>query len=359
MSKEIKIGLLAVVATGLLIWGYKFLLGTNILKRSNTFYVEYGNVDNLQISAPIFVNGFKVGTVKDVYMKPEDLNRVMVVLDVERRIKLPQNTVAELGNAGMMGGKMINLRYTGNCDSDCIQSGSTLQGKSLGFIESLVQPSEIDLYMESIKHGIEGVIDTINQTLVEGNPEEGLGKTIADLRVAVANLKGMTMQMNQLFANSSSHLVSVFNNLESVTNNIKENNEQISGLLKNANDITAQLANARLDTTLFKANRALGSTNDAIGTLDETLEKANATFKELQTLLASLNAGKGTMGSLMKDQELYDNLNVMSKNLNYLLQDVRLHPKRYINVSVFGKKNKPYDYPDIDPAFPIDTTTSN
>ena len=357
MTKEIRIGLLAIVATVMLIWGYKFLLGTNLLERSNTFYVEYDNVDNLQISAPVFVNGFKVGTVKDVYMKPEDLSQVVVVLDVDRKIKLPPNTIAELRNAGMMGGKMITLVYTGNCANDCIKSGSTLNGKSLSFLESLVQPSEIDLYMESIKRGIGGVIDSLNQSLMEGDPKEGLGKTIADLRIAVANLKSMTIQMNELFTNSSDHLVGVLTNIEAVTGNIKDNNEQIAGLLQNVNEVTTQLASARLDTTILKTNRALGSTNKAIVSLDETLEKADATFKELQSLLAQINSGEGTMGSLMKDQALYDNLNRASKNLDFLLQDFRLHPKRYVNVSIFGKKEKEYDRPETDPAFPLDTTS--
>lgn len=356
MTKEIRIGLLAIIATALLIWGYKFLLGTNILQSSNTFYVEYNNVDNLQISAPVFVNGFKVGTVKDVYMKPENLNMVMVVLDVDKKIKLPPNTVAELKNAGMMGGKMIDLKYTGNCNDDCYESGSTLPGKSLGFIQSLVQPGEIDIYMESIKQGLEGVIDTLNHSLTEGDPEEGIGKTIADLRIAIANLKMMTTQMNQLFANSSSHLVGVLTNLESVTNNIKDNNEQIAGLLKNANEVTAQLANARLDTTVLKANRALSSTNDAITSLDETLVKANSTFNELQTLLANMNSGDGTMGSLMKDKELYENLNEASQNLNLLLQDFRLHPKRYINLR---RKSKDYELPEEDPAWELDNDSTN
>ncbi len=359
MSKEIKIGLLAIIATALLIWGYKFLLGTNILERSNTFYVEYDNVDNLQVSSPVFVHGFEVGTVKNVYIKPEDLSKVVVVLDVDRQIKLPPGTVAELRNAGMMGGKIINLNYSGNCESDCLKSGSSLPGKTLGFIQSLVQPSEIDLYMETIKLGVGGIIDTLKENITSNDSEEGIGKTIADLGIAVANLKNMTIQMNLLFANSSHQIVSVLENLESVTNNIEENNAQITGLLENTNAITSQLASARLDTTVFKANRALGSTQEAITSLDETLKKADSTFQELQQLLSQINSGKGTVGSLMKDQELYDNLTRATKNLDFLLQDVRLHPKRYINVSVFGKKEKAYNYPVDDPAFPIDTTASN
>jgi len=352
MSKEIKIGILAIVAFALLFWGYKFLLGTNILERSSTFYVEYEDVDNLQISDPVFIKGYKVGTVKDVYIEPTDLKNVVVVLDVDRNIKLPKNVVAELKNGSLMGGKRIDLIYQGSCSgADCVKSGTKLNGKSFGFISSLMQPNEIDLYMASIQNGIGGVIDSISNSLASGDPEEGLGKTIADLRIAVANLKNSTILMNQLFANSSDKLVGVFDNLESVTGTLKDNNDQISGLLKNTNEITKQLAAARLDTTIFKANRALGSTNDAITSLQGTLEKADLTFTELQSMLKQINSGEGTMGLLMNDKELYDNLTRSTKNLELLLQDFRLFPKRYVNVSVFGKKHQDYEVPEEDPAF--------
>jgi phospholipid/cholesterol/gamma-HCH transport system substrate-binding protein len=354
MTKEIRIGLLAIISIALLIWGYKFLLGTNILDRSNTFYIEYDNIDNLQISDPVFIRGFKVGTVKNIYIKPEDYSKLIVVLDVDRKVNLPQNTIAELQNVGMMGGKAINLKYTGDCQGDCVKSGEYLQGVLLGFIQSLVQPSEIDVYMESIKSGIGGVMDSLTQS-IEDNPEGAVSKTLADLSIAVANLKNSTILMNQLFAASSSKLTGTLSNLESVTATFKANNDQISGLLKNANEITRQLSSAHLDTTILKTNRALGSTNDAISSLQGTLEKADLTFTELQSLLTKINAGEGTMGKLMSDKEMYDNLTRATKNLDLLLQDFRIHPKRYVNVSVFGKKEKSYVLPDEDPAFPNDT----
>ncbi|NND34375.1 MAG: MCE family protein, partial [Saprospiraceae bacterium] len=303
----------------------------------------------------VFIRGFKVGTVKNIYIKPEDYSKIIVVLDVDRNVNLPQNTVAELLNVGMMGGKAINLSYVGNCDADCVKSGAFLNGKVLGFIQSLVQPSEIDVYMESIKTGIGGVIDSLNHS-IEGNPEEGLGKTIADLRIAVANLKNSTILMNQLFAASSSKLTGTLGNLEAVTSTLRDNSDAITGLLHNANEITQQLATARLDTTILKTNRALGSTNDAIHSLQSTLDKADVTFAELQSLLAKINAGDGTLGKLMHDQEMYDNLTRATKNLDLLLQDFRLYPKRYVNVSVFGKKHKDYEVPEQDPAFQTDTT---
>ncbi len=350
MAREIKIGLLSVIAIGLFIWGYKYLLGTNVLKRSSTFYIEYQDIDHLQVSAPVMIHGFQVGTVTNIYLNPDNLRTVVVVIEVDNDIKLPSNTVAELRSVGMMGGKSVELAYSGVCADDCLESGATLKGKSLGFIQSMVDPSEVDQYLATIEHGIGGVIDSINYSLLEEDPESGLGKTVADMRIAIANLKATTIQMNRLFSDASGRLVDVLDDISAVSKTLKTNHEEIAGLLQNANDITKQLADARLDTTIFKANRALGSTSEMMQSLDETLVKADQTFKQIQALLTGINQGEGTLGSLTHDQELYNNLNSASRNLDLLLQDFRLNPKRYVNVSVFGKKQKKYLVPESDPA---------
>lgn len=343
MNREIKIGILAIVATSLLIWGYKFLLGTNILKQNNTFYVEYHNIDNLQISDPALINGLQVGAVRNIHIKDNDLSKIVVVLEIDRSIKLPANTVAELKNSGMMGGKQIDLSYEGNCDSDCLQSGDSLAGKSLGFIQSMVQPSEIDLYMKSLKDNIGDVVDSLGHSLSNVDPQTATAQTVADLRITAANLKRTTELMNHLFASSSHSLSQVLQNLEAVTNNIKNNNDEISGLLQNANAISHQLASSGLDTTIISANRALESTI-------ALMSRADATLGEMKKLILQMNEGEGTMGQLLSNPELYENLSALSKNLDLLLEDVREHPKRYINVSVFGKKEKPYVPPEDDPS---------
>jgi len=355
MSREIRIGLLAVVAIGALIWGYKFLLGNNILKRSDTYFVEYGNVDQLKVSDAVSINGFQIGTVQDIYLKPEDLQTVVVILNIKGNIKLPKNTIAELYSTSVMGGRAINLEYEGVCESDCLPSGSQLQGREFGLLGSLVKPGELDSYVATVQEGIGGVMDSLNAHLSEDASNE-IGKTFHQLQQTITNLNQTTSQINHLFSQSSSKLVDILENLASVTTNIQSNNQEIAGLLKNTNTITNQLASAQLDTTILRTNRTLGSTGDAIGSLKETLDKADQTFAQLTQLLTQINKGEGTLGGLAKDQALYDNLTSLSENIDFLLQDVRLNPKRYINVSVFGKKQKDYEKPENDPAY--DTTNA-
>ncbi len=354
MSKEIRIGLLAIIAIGLFIWGYKFVLGTNVLKRTNTFYVEYENVAGLQPADAVMIHGFQVGTVKDVYLNSENLRTLIVELDVERGIKLPDNTVAELRSAGFMGGKFVNLRYNGICHSDCLQNGDYIEGKSIGLVESMVDMEDLDQYILAVQSGVGGVVDSLNQKILDDDPDNELGSMIRDLHASITNLRYTTAHMNELFAQSSSKLVGVLENLDSVTHTISANNDEIAGMLKNANEITRQLASARLDTTIFSANKTLRSTSDMMESMDETLVKADQTFTELETLLKNLNEGEGTLGKLAKDESLYEDLHRTTENLSLLLQDFRLNPKRYVNVSVFGKKGKDYTVPEDDPAF--DTT---
>ncbi len=356
MTKEIRIGLLAIVALALMLWGYKYLLGKNLLERSQTFYVEYDNIDELKISDPVLINGFQIGTVQAIYLKPEDLQTIVVELNIERNITLPRNTVAALKSASMMGGKQIDLEYEGVCaGDDCLQSGDHLKGRSFGLIQSLIRPNELDQYVETVREGIGGVVDSVGAHLSEDANNE-LSKLLMDMRITVGNLRESTNHVNHLLGASSSSLVSTLDNLASITENIAINNEHVTGLLKNANDITEQLASARLDTTIFRANRALGNSADAIAALEATLEKADRSFTELSQLLRQINQGEGTLGSLAKDEALYTNLTNLSRNLELFLQDLRLNPKRYINVSIFGKKQKKYEVPEDDPA--LDTTRS-
>ena len=347
MSKEIRIGLLAIVAIAALIWGYKFLLGNNLLKRSNTYFVEYKNVNELKVSDPVVINGFQIGTVQNIYLK-DDLQTVVVVLNIRARIKLPQNTVAVLYSTSVMGGKAIELKYSGVCDDDCLTSGSQLRGREFGLLGSLVQPNEIDTYMNSVSEGIGNVMDSLSAHMTEGTSNE-MGKTFRDLQGTIANLNATTLQINRLLANSSDKLVGILDNLQQVTENINTNNAEITGLLQNANSITEQLASARLDSTILKTNRTLSNASNVSQSLEATISNADKTFTQLSQLLGDINNAKGTLGKLANDPALYDNLTLATKNLELLLQDLRIYPKRY--TSILRRKSKDYVPHKSDPAF--------
>ena len=129
MSNETKVGILAVVSIAILIWGYKFLKGQNLLTTSNILYVEYEQADMLSVSSPVLINGFRVGVIADMYLKPEDMQTIITVLDIERGVNIPKSTVAELISTDITGGKGINLSFHKPCTgANCAESGDTLKG---------------------------------------------------------------------------------------------------------------------------------------------------------------------------------------------------------------------------------------
>ena len=170
------------------------------------------------------------------------------------------------------------------------------------------------------------------------------GRAINDLTETIENLKSITGKVDMLVDGVARGLIGTSNNLNNVSNNLKDNNDQINAILENANAITEDLRKAELGKTVDGANYALIS-------LQESLEEVKKAAISLESIMANINNGDGTMGKLIKDPTLYTNLERTSKNLDLLLQDLRLNPKRYVNVSVFGRKQKEYNLPEDDPAF--------
>jgi phospholipid/cholesterol/gamma-HCH transport system substrate-binding protein len=342
MNKETKIGILAIIAIAFAIWGYKFLRGQNLLSKSNVFYAVYSDVDNLEVSSPVLVNGLQIGTVQRLSLNPRNPKEVIVVMDVRKDLKVPVDAIAQLQTTGFLGGKAIVLNYTTVCIDDCAVSGDTLRGETSGFMKSIFPEETLEQYFSVIRENIGGVIDSVN-TRMDGEGNGG-NQTIHDAKAIISNLKAITEQINILIAASSNNLIRISSHLEGFSNNLNQNNDRISAITANLQELTEELNNMQLSQ--------LGSkTSDAVGKMNQTLTSLGEASDELKTLLGKMNQTNGTMGKLMNDPDLYNNLDRSVRNLDLLLQDLRLNPKRYVNVSVFGKRQKDYTVPEDDPAF--------
>lgn len=350
MSNESKIGLMAVIVVSIAIWGYKFLQGKNLLSTSTALYVEYDDVTELAKSAPVMKNGFQVGVVSDIYLKPDNPEKVIVALDIDRAIKVPKDAKAILLSLGVMSGRGVELDFNQACSGPtCAKSGDYLQGITKGLLGSMVDPNEVPAYMNELDKGIKQIISTIQTELSKpGNADSGIGKMAKDLEETMANLKVMTAQMNTLLATNSKSLKGMLSNVESITGNLAANNDSITATISNAAAISRQLTEADLKATVGKANGALTETKAMMVDLQTTLAGLDKTLALANGLLADINAGKGTLGLLAKDEALYANLKTATREMELLLQDVRLHPKRYTRI--LSKKEKPYIYPAGDPA---------
>ncbi|MEQ1744160.1 MAG: MlaD family protein [Saprospiraceae bacterium] len=352
ISNETKIGLLAVAAIALGIWGFQFLKGINLLHASQTFYVRYNDVEGLQSSSPVYVSGHQVGMVKDISIDPEDDKTIVVTINVERWVDVPKDALAIIVSASIMGGKAISLVIKNPCDGDgCAQSGDYLSGSTKSFIESVLgNPEELDVYMDRLRLGLTALYDTIADPR---NPQ-GIGRTLLALHESLANIAQMTGKINRFLDASTSGLTATANNTGEITRAIRESNQSITTTLNNMAAFSEQLKGAGIDKGGQKAAILIDSLTVSVSTLNSTLKTTQSAMARFDTLAAGLTNKDGSIGKLMNDPEFYTQMVRTTRHLSLLLQDFRLNPKRYntVKLKVFGKnKTKDYENPIDDPAY--------
>jgi phospholipid/cholesterol/gamma-HCH transport system substrate-binding protein len=335
MSKETKIGLLTIVTIALGIWGYMFLKGRNAFSREQIVYVEYQDVDELSESSPVFLNGFQVGIVSAITMKPDDAHKVLVAITLRRDIRIPKNTIAELSPASIMGGKSIKLRFDKPCNGDCAVSGDFIQGIRKGVISAMMTPEELEVYLQKARNGINPMMDSLNMSFRSDDSE--VGKTLRDIQATVGNLKKTTAALTTMMQASSKNINASMANMESITSNLQKSNAEITQMLSNSKDFTSKLSKLELDKTV-------GGANDAMLSVKKTLEKSEAAIADLNSILAEVKKGNGSLGSLIYDDKFIKNLNETILSVDMLSRDLNLHPKRYRSM-IWGRERTRTPFP--------------
>ena len=312
-SKEIKTALLVIASISLLIWGYGYLKGKDIFSRYNTYTVYFDSVEGLTPSAAITLNGLAVGKIADIKLGANPSGKMQVDFQVESSVPITRSTVASLYEPAFIGGKQIMLILDPN-DQKLAPSGTVLKGAVKSGLTELVAEKlapiqqKLDVFLEKSTL----LLTNVNSVLDE--------RTKSNIQNSIAELNATMKEMHQLSASANQLVDGNANNISSAMTDLKNTSANFS----------------KISDSLQKAD--IGKT---IRTLESSLEKVNQ-------LLSNLNEGKGTMGKLAKDEALYNNLQKTSKEMELLLQDVRLHPTRCVNVSLFGKKEKPYVAPVSD-----------
>jgi len=342
ISNEVKVAVLAIIAVGLGFWGFKFLKGINVLTPSKTYYVKYTNVDQLRPSSPIFINGFQVGMVKDMYIDKNDDKTIITVLNIDRGVDIPKDAVATIIGLTLMGGKAVEIIITNPCKGGgCAESGSYLKADSKSFLSSVIgDPSQIDAYTDRLRAGL-----TINiDSLARVHPD-GVAASVDALDNSLKNMERMTQHLNEILALNKASIGIITSNFASVSGTIKANDKNISEAIANLSELSKQLKNAGIDKTSQKAAQALDSITYSLNTLRSTLTATTKTISRVDTIAQKLVNGEGLVGKTLTDEELYNNLVSTSRHMHLLLQDLRMHPERYtrVKVKLFGK-NKPPKY---------------
>ena len=312
LTREIKTAILVIASILLFIWGYSFLKGKDLFTNYKTLYVEYDNVEDLSQSAPVTLNGLAIGKVTKITIN-ETTGKLMVELQLKTDFPISKTSTAALYSPSLIGGKQIKI-IPNLADKELAAEGQTLApAVELGLTESLggkIEPIEakLNLMLANINTLVAGLNNVLDK-----KGQEDLKKSLAEL--------SQTMEQ---FHKASGSINSI----------LDTNKAQINGAVTNFNKMSSNFN--KISDSLNKAD------------LGKTVRNLNQTLAKIDGIMTNLNSGKGTAGKLLNDDALYNNLAKTSKELELLLQDVRLYPTRYVNVSLFGKKNKPYVAPAED-----------
>lgn len=353
MSNEFKIGLMAIIVIALAIWGFTFLRGKNLLNVANVYYARYDDIDQLAVTSPVLIRGYQVGTVSEVKLD-DDLQTIIVKLDIDKGIRIPKDAVALVTNVSIMGGKAVELQIRGACSGDqCAEPGSFIEGRVQGMFDSLLDGGE-DGTLAKVKENIGDILNTLGDSLTSPNADNEIAKTYTQLSALIKNLSSITGTLDRSMSTYDRHLSNSLANVSAITGAIARNQSQIANSIQNLESITAQLDKAKLGETAQNANKLITDFQGTVKELNVAVDEAQVSFAKLSTIMTDMQNGKGSLGKLMKDEKLYNHALAATRNLELLMQDFRLNPKRYVSVSVFGKKAKSYTVPEDDPALLIE-----
>lgn len=324
MRNEVKIGILAIVAIGLSIWGYKFIKGQNLLNSSFQLYAYYQSASGLTVGTPVTISGVSIGSVAAIELEV-DKRLVLVVLDIEDEVPIPKDAIAYVVTTGIMGGKIVEIVYAQPCGGQvtCAEDGDYIEGREKGLLASFLGEGTTDQYIDAMKSGANSAIDSINQTLFGEDSNHPIANSSRDLEATMANLRAISQQMDLLLQRNSGNLNTTFRNLASLSTAIKQQEATIASILSNADSISQSLVDADLDQTIREVSASIAA-------LKSTLESADESLQGLSSVVQQIERGEGTLGKLITDDQLYNRINRATLSIDTLATDLQERPYRYV-----------------------------
>ena len=315
MSKELKIGLLAIIAIVFLVFGVNYLKGINILNNNRNYYAVYENIGGLQVGRSVMVNGYKVGMVSDISLLIEENQNLLVSISLEKEFNLPSNSVCKIVNQDLMGTKGISLVLGDG--SDFLNTGDTL----ISGIEGTLQ-DEVNAQILPLKNKAEQLIGSMDSVMMivtavlNKDTRESLRNSLQSLDKTFSLMSETMIKVDSMVAVNDDRITKVISNLASISSNLESSNGEIKNILTNFSSLSDSLAKADIATAL----------------------------KNISDITAKINNGEGSISLLLKDDKIYTNFEKSTHELAELLEDIKKHPSRYVNFSIIGG-GKPYVEP--------------
>ena len=299
-------------------WGVNFLKGNDIFKEKRFYYAVYENIEGLTVNKPVNINGLKVGQITDIYFHPDLSGRLIVVLDINSEYPIPSNSVAKIYSLGILGERAIALDL-GN-SFDMIIPGDTLySGVESNLADAVSQQlAPLKDKAEDLLGSLDTVITRLTGFLNEKTQQDFIG-TVVNLRKTFENLEASSESLRYMIEANEDSIGKFISNLTSLSNTLAANGDNLNNIMTNFSNISDTIAQANISETIIKLNEVMIRTDSIMG---------------------KINNGEGTIGMLINDPELYNNLADASNSLDRLLLDIKYNPNKYLQFSVFSSKTR-------------------
>ncbi|MEK9830751.1 MAG: MlaD family protein [Schleiferiaceae bacterium] len=317
-SREFKAGVVVVLAAAVLYWGISFLKGSDLFEHGTEVYAVYDNTEGITKSQSVTLNGFSVGKVSDVYFHPNNSGKIVVKMNITTDYPITANSLAEIRSADLLGAKEIALILEKG--SVLIESGDTLRSA----IEASLSES-INKEVLPVKVKAEKLLASLDSTVniltgfLGGEMQEEFRTSFDNVNRSISNLGTITDELSLYMSENREALGSATQNLERLTSMLNENRDELDRVFNNL---------ANISDTLARANAG------------EAMRSLSKTATRLDAITSNIEAGEGTLGKLVANDSLYDEVNHAILSLDKLLEDIKEHPGRYVEISIFGGKNK-------------------
>lgn len=317
VTKEFKIGLVVIAAVSAFVWGFSFLKGSQFFSDEFYLYAVYPKIDNLIPANPVQINGYKIGQVRSISLiNRGGKNQVLVKLMITEEVAIPKNSTAKVVATDLLGSKVVEVVFSG--EKDMAENGDTLKAETEpGMAESFNQQlGPLQAKAESLISSVDSVMKVV-ELVLNARTRDNIEQTFESVRRSILSIEQISYKMDDLLASEKPKLSNIFTNLSGITTNLNKSEQKINNILNNFSNLSDSLSKSQLKTAVANAD---------------------ATLRELNTLMVKINSGQGTVGKLLKNDSLYNNLNKSSASLDSLLKDLKENPKRYVHFSIFGRK---------------------
>lgn len=316
ISKEFKIGLIIIVSAGLLIWGLNYLKGINFFDNQREFHSRYDQIDGLAVGNPVILNGYQIGQVRKINFEASGEDNLVVHYSISvEELDIPADTKAKIYSSDLFGSKAIEI-VKGD-SATMAESGQELEGvRQVEFTQALRKELEpLKTSTEELIKSVEEVVTNF-KIVFESEATQGLPQAFESLESTLGNLESTSLRLDNMVAENSEEVGRIFENVEAISSNLKNNEEKINNIFTNFENLSDSLAKMNFTQTIKKADRAMSS------------------FEEI---MAKVNEGDGSLGKLINNDSLHNELVEASNELESLIKDIESNPKKYLHFSVFGK----------------------